>query len=113
MIHQSEIEEFEKLGFKLTDSFHKGIYGWQVFKSKDFILSIGYDKCYYEASIHSNNDDKTGGPILQLIREAVNDENYFEVELMEISRPNKMSPKNIIKMLNEKLPDLRLYFDEK
>lgn len=110
MISENEIEKFENLGFKLINSFHRGIYGWQVFKSSDFTLSIGYDKCYYEADIKVNSEDKKSKPILQLIREITNDETYFESELSEISAPNKMSPKNVLKMLNEKLPDLRRHF---
>ena len=110
MIHQNEIEEFEKLGFELIDTFHQGIYGWQVFKSPYFTLSIVYDKCYYEASIHTNCENRRGGPILQVIRKALNDDKYFEDELREISAPNRMSPRNIILMLKEKLPDLIKYF---
>ena len=110
MINKNQIVEFEKLGFELVESFHKGIYGWQNFSHSCFTLSIGYDKCYYECSIRGKREDKLRGSLIDVIRKLKGDENYLQEFLKSVSRPNRFSPRNVLIILSKDFSLLHEYY---
>ena len=110
MTNTSQRESLEKLGFKLTDSSHNGIYQHETFENEFIKFILVLDKACFECYIYGNQTNPKRAAIIDILREIKNDVDYLENELSQRHFASRLIPSFCIKILTDHYEEILKYF---